>query len=172
MIFNSCAALVNQDDLEAANELYATLLEDAADPTQFLLNLQNTLQVKVANQHGRVKAPKDIQTKGELYDFVHDQKVAIDDEWREMVEAMAGMTKPEKDRPALWKKWKSIYNDIRSEKVSDLSKEDRLELMFEAIDIAHFFNNVLLALDIDAKTLFVMYYIKNAENINRQKRGY
>ena len=170
--FNQCAHLVNAADLQMATDLYDKLLAAGNDPTQYLLNLQNTLQERVSSGLNRVKAPKELQTKGELYDFVHDQKVALDDEWREMVEAMAGMSKPEKERPALWKKWKSVYDTIRSEKISDLSHEDRLELMFEAIDAAHFFNNVLLALDIDARTLFTMYVLKNAHNIQRQENGY
>jgi hypothetical protein len=82
------------------------------------------------------------------------------------------MSLPEKDRSALWKKWKGKYEDLRAENVDTLSHEDRLELMFEVIDAAHFFNNVLLALGVDAETYFTLYYLKNAENIARQKRGY
>ena len=170
--FNSCASLVNTHDLRVAEELYDDLLNSGKDPMQFLLNLQNTLQERMAKQHGRVKAPKEIVTKGELYDFIHDQKVAFDDEFRELVDAIAGMSLPEKDRSAIWKKWKGKYEALRGEEVSSLSREDRLELMFEAIDAAHFFNNILLALDIDARTMFVMYCLKNAANIERQNTGY
>ena len=170
--FNQCANLVDSEALQKAQALYHNLLRAGKDPQQYLLNLQNSLQERVAKEHGRVQAPKEIKTKGELYDFVHDQKVAIDDEWREMVEAMAGMSLPEKDRSALWKKWKGKYTDIRSESIASLSDEDRIELEMEIIDISHFFNNVLLAMNIDAEKHFVYYALKNMENINRQNRGY
>ena len=170
--FNQCANLVDSEALQKAQALYHNLLRAGKDPQQYLLNLQNSLQERVAKEHGRVQAPKEIKTKGELYDFVHDQKVAIDDEWREMVEAMAGMSLPEKDRSALWKKWKGKYTDLRSESIASLSDEDRLELLFEGIDICHFWNNVLLALGLDAETAFVLYAIKNAHNIERQDNGY
>lgn len=170
--FNSCAHLVKSEDLEAARQLYDELLLSNQDPYAYILNLQNSLQENIAKGLGRVQAPKDLKTKGEVYEFVLQQKIAMDDEWREMVEAMAGMSLPEKDRSALWKKWKAKYDSLRSEEISSLSHEDRLELMFEVIDAAHFFNNVLLALGVDAETYFTLYYIKNAENIARQKRGY
>ena len=170
--FNSCAHLVKSEDLEAARQLYDDLLLSNQDPYAYILNLQNGLQEKLSSSLGRLKAPKDLKTKGEVYDFVLQQKIALDDEWREMVEAMAGMSLPEKDRSALWKKWKGKYEDLRAENIDSLSHEDRLELMFEVIDAAHFFNNVLLALGVDAETYFTLYYIKNAENIARQKRGY
>ena len=170
--FNQCANLVDSEALQKAQALYHNLLRAGKDPQQYLLDLQNSLQERVAKEHGRVQAPKEIKTKGELYDFVHDQKVAIDDEWREMVEAMAGMSLPEKDRSALWKKWKGKYTDLRSESIASLSDEDRLELLFEGIDICHFWNNVLLALGLDAETAFVLYAIKNAHNIERQDNGY
>ena len=170
--FNSCAHLVKSEDLEAARQLYDELLLSNQDPYAYILNLQNSLQENIAKGLGRVQAPKDLKTKGEVYEFVLQQKIALDDEWREMVEAMAGMSLPEKDRSALWKKWKAKYDSLRSEEISSLSHEDRLELMFEVIDAAHFFNNVLLALGVDAETYFTLYYIKNAENIARQKRGY
>lgn len=170
--FNKCAALVNTKDLLAAETMYASLLNSNKDPMQALLDLQNSLQEDISEKHGRVPAPKKIKTKGELYQFVLDQKIAIDDEWREMVEAIAGMSLDPKDRSALWKKWKKQYGEVRAGLTEDLSPEDRLELMFEAIDICHFWNNVLLALDIDAKTMFVLYFLKNAENFSRQERGY
>ena len=170
--FNSCAHLVKSEDLEAARQLYDELLLSNQDPYAYILNLQNSLQEKLSTSLGRLKAPKDLKTKGEVYDFVLQQKIALDDEWREMVEAMAGMSLPEKDRSALWKKWKGKYEDLRTENIDSLSHEDRLELMFEVIDAAHYFNNVLLALGVDAETYFTLYYIKNAENIARQKRGY
>ena len=170
--FNSCAHLVKSEDLEAARQLYDELLLSNQDPYAYILNLQNSLQENITKGLGRVQAPKDLKTKGEVYEFVLQQKIAMDDEWREMVEAMAGMSLPEKDRSALWKKWKAKYDSLRSEEISSLSHEDRLELMFEVIDAAHFFNNVLLALGVDAETYFTLYYLKNAENIARQKRGY
>lgn len=170
--FNSCAHLVEADALAAANQKYEDLITSGVNPNQYLLDLQNSLQERLEGSLGRLKAPKNLVTKGEVYEFILQQKIAIDDEWREMVDAIAGMEKPEKDRSALWKKWKGKYDELRAERIDTLSQTDKLELMFEFIDIMHFINNVQLALGIDAKDMFVMYYLKNAENIARQERGY
>ena len=171
--FNSCAHLVNQNDLNAAEELYYETLSAGGDPFQVLLEMQNSLQETLTEKFPhRVKAPRKIETKGELYQFILNQKIAIDDEWREMVDAIAGTEKPEKDRSAIWKRWKAIHDDISNESVQSLSQNEKLELMFEAIDICHFWNNVILALGLDAKAVFVMYFLKNAENFKRQERNY
>lgn len=170
--FNQCASLCNTKDLLQAETLYTRLLSEGKNPLGYMLELQNSLQETLAGSLGRLKAPRSLRTKGDLYDFVLNQKIAIDDEWREMVEAMAGMSMPEKDRSALWKKWKGKYDEVRGQNVLDMSREDRLELLFEFIDIQHFILNVQLALDISDKDVFIMYCLKQAENVARQERGY
>lgn len=170
--FNSCAHLHNEADLLAADAKYDEILSAGSNPLGYLLNIQNTLQEALAEKLGRLQPPKAIKTKGELYEFLLSQKIAMDDEWRELIEAVGGMSKPEKDRSAVWKKWKGAYEDIREEKIADMPDTDRLELMFELVDFAHFFFNCLLAVGIDERELFRLYYLKNAENFARQERGY
>lgn len=170
--FNQCADLCNTHDLRVAEELYQKLLDEGKNPLGYMMNLQNDLQVRLENSLGRTKAPKNLKTKGDLYEFLLQQKVAIDDEWREMVEAVAGMSLPAKDRSAIWKKWKAKYDELRAQPIDGLSKEDRLELLFEGIDIVHFMLNVWIALGLSEKDIFVLYALKNAENIQRQENGY
>ena len=150
------------------------MLDKGVNPLDEMFKMQNSLQEALGSKFPeRCKPPKAIQTKGELTDFLKDQKSAIDDEFRELFEAVVGMSRDSSIRSANWKKWKSKYDDIRSEKTNEnLTSNDVAERSFEAIDIFHFVINLYLGLDIDAEMLFVMYCIKNKENFDRQDRGY
>jgi len=53
-----------------------------------------------------------------------------------------------------------------------IDKEHELEVKYEYIDMLHFFINIGLCLEIDAKELYQLYITKNKENFNRQERGY
>lgn len=171
--FNSCASLVDQEALKEASSLYERLLSEGLDPYQTLLEMQNNLQEKLVSTYpNRVKAPRKLETKGDLYEFLRNQKMAFDDEFREMVDAIPGMSRPAKDRSGIWKKWKANHESLCAEKINDLSEADRLELLFECIDAVHFFANMQLALGLDAKDIFVLYCIKNIENIRRANTGY
>lgn len=170
--FNSCAHLLNEEQVQKAKDLYYGLLEQKEDPMELMMNMQKSLQDKLAEKLGRIPKIEDIKTKGELYTWLTDQKMAIDDEFRELIDAVAGMEKSEKDRSAIWKKWKSNHENLRNELVSDLSDFEKKELLFEACDFYHFWLNILLALGITPEQMFVLYYIKNAENFARQERGY
>lgn len=170
--FNSCAHLLNETDVKKAKELYHTLLSQGDNPMELVFSIQKKLQDKLADKLGRIPYIEDIKTKGQLYDWLIDQKTAIDDEFRELLDAVAGMEKSEKDRSAIWKKWKSNHDEIRAEKLDDMSDFEKKELLFEKIDILHFVVNCMLALGITPEDMFVMYYIKNAENFARQERGY
>ena len=50
--------------------------------------------------------------------------------------------------------------------------QDILEIWYEYADMFHFFINIGLALNIKGDTLERLYVTKNAENFDRQKRGY
>lgn len=172
--FNVCAGLVKDDVVLEFERLYDQLLAENINPLQTMLDMQNSLQEKLAEKFShRVKAPSQIATKGELTDFIRDQHAAINDEVRELIESVVGMSRPKSEQSACWKKWKAKYDDIRAEGVDEnLTEEDKLERAMEAIDIIHFVMNWYLALGIDARQMFVLYGIKNAANFERQRNGY
>lgn len=170
--FNTCAHLA--DDLKIAAEKYQNLINAGVSPFNYLLNLQNQLQMDLEQRYpGRTIAPENLKTKGELVDFLMDQKRAIDDEFQELIHAVAGTNKSAKDQTSIWKKWKSNYESLRAERINEgLTEEEQLERAFEAIDIFHFWNNVLLALGLDEQKIFELYYLKNIENIRRYRSNY
>lgn len=68
-----------------------------------------------------------------------------------------------------YKEWKSYTAE---QKAGFTSEEQRLEVLYEYIDVFHFFMNVGLALGIDGETFRRLYATKNKENFDRQARGY
>lgn len=52
------------------------------------------------------------------------------------------------------------------------SEEQRLETLFEYVDMLHFFVNIALNLGFTADEVAKAYAIKNQENFDRQARGY
>lgn len=172
--FNQCAKLMkdNEKVLEL-RELYAKELSEGKNPFETMMEMQNTLQERYSAQHGRVPAPRDIKNKGELITFLLDQKMAIDDEFRELIEAVHGMSRPASERSAGWKKWKGKYDEIRAEGVDEgLSNDDIIERSMECVDLVHFVLNLILSLNISAEDLFVFYMMKNKENFDRQDNNY
>lgn len=172
--FNSCAHLVTQDGYAKVEALYNECLASGKDPYQMILDMQNSLQERLAELYPtRCVKPKEIETCGQLYDWVSQQKIAIDDEFAELISAIPGTDMPEKARSAIWKRWKADYENIRQKKLADLTEEERLELMFEKADLTHFAEaNMDLALGIDAKTKFCLYFLKNLANLERYNSGY
>ena len=170
--FNSCASLINDEKIKECNKLYEDLLSEGKDPLEYMLNAQNSLQVHLSETVEGNKNPADLKTIGEIYDWLRDNKVALDDEFREVVDALPGMNLPEKDRSALWKKWKANHLKLRQKEISELEPNELKELKFELIDMWHFFMNMMLGLKISSKELFTYYYYKNLENIRRYNSGY
>ena len=82
------------------------------------------------------------------------------------------MNLPEKERSALWKKWKANHLKLREKDISELEPNELKELKFELIDMWHFFMNMMLGLRISSKELFTYYYYKNLENIRRYNSKY
>lgn len=68
-----------------------------------------------------------------------------------------------------YKKWKTYTEE---QKAGFVSEEQRLEVLYEYIDVFHFFMNVGLALGVDGETFKRLYATKNKENFDRQARGY
>lgn len=68
-----------------------------------------------------------------------------------------------------FKEWKTYS----PEALENFSDEDlKLEVLYEYIDMFHFFLNMGLCLGIDGETFKKLYYTKNKENFDRQNRGY
>lgn len=68
-----------------------------------------------------------------------------------------------------YKEWKTYTTEQKS---NFTSEEQRLEVLYEYIDVFHFFMNVGLALGIDGETFRRLYATKNKENFDRQAKGY
>lgn len=172
--FNSCAALLSEENLKEASSVYQEIKNVGESPFDYLLKLQNRLQVNLEAQYpGRTVAPLNIKTKGELAQFLMDQKQAFDDEFQELLLSVAGTNKSAKDQTTIWKKWKSGYESLRAEGVNEGLDENEIhEKNFELCDLSHFFFNMILALGLTEKELFEYYYVKNKENFNRYQNGY
>ena len=96
--FNSCASLINDEKIKECNKIYSDLLSEGKDPLEYMLNVQNSLQEHLSKTVEGNKKPADLKTIGEIYDWLRDNKIALDDEFREVVDALPGMNLPEKDR--------------------------------------------------------------------------
>lgn len=169
--FNSCAKLKEQ--VNQGLSKHKDLLEDKVDPFTEMYEMQLQLQEEL---HKRLPQnnpdPKKLEKIGEIFEWIRDQKQSIDDEYRELIDALPGMSMNEKDRSAIWKKWKSKYSEIREHKLSELSENDMLELKFEFVDIMHFILNIMISLKLSPKEVFALYFAKNAENFRRYKNNY
>jgi hypothetical protein len=173
MEWNSCSNLTKSKEYEAAHALYESLLGSEIDPFMYMFNMQRDLQFALSAKSPKYNpSPDNLKTIGEKFDWIRENKQAFDDEYREIIDALPGMSLPDKDRSAVWKRWKTKYEDIRSRTFDDLSKDELHELKFEFVDSFHFYMNMMFALDIDPEQLFVYYYAKNVENHERAKNGY
>lgn len=164
--FNSCAHLVRDADEPVINSIDDNLNQ--------MLAMQNRLQEELAGKYpGRALPPLRLKTKGQLVDFLLDQKQAFDDEFNELILSIAGTSKPANDQSAVWKKWKSNYDSLRSEEINEgLSEDEITERNFEMVDIMHFVFNMLLAVGLDSDKLHYLYMLKNEENLRRYNSGY
>lgn len=169
--FNECSQLIEGAD-KAQNE-YWDILGDEKDPLQVMLDMQKSLQIRLAKDKPEYnRHPDDLATAGEVVDWLRNQKDYIDDEFRELLTSLGGMSNGEKDASAVWKPWKSQHGERRETLITDLSPQDQLEIKFEMIDILHFVLNMFQVLGLTAEEIFKLYYLKNAENFARQDRGY
>lgn len=171
--FNQCADLTKRKEYQEGAEMYNKLLQENKDPFSYMLDMQFGLQMELAKKKPEHNSkPNELKTIGEKFDWMRENKQAFDDEYREIIDALPGMKTPDKDRSAVWKKWKSKYSEIRSKTFDDLTEDELKELKFELTDSFHFFMNFFFALNMDAKEMFIFYYTKNAENFRRCNSGY
>lgn len=109
-----------------------------------------------------------LAVKGKALDYGSaDFKSRVDDvtrQWRNINLEMAELIER-----LPFKEWKT-YTD--EQKAGFISEEQRLEVLYEYIDVFHFFMNVGLALGVDGETFKRLYATKNKENFDRQARGY
>ena len=172
--WNSCSDLANDGAFLEAQEKYEELLTQGKDPFGYMLKMQYDLQKALYKRlPEQVMNVDDLDTLGKKYDWLRDNKIAADDEFSELVDALPGMSVMNaKDRTSLWKAWKGKRNEVRNMKFSELSVPDKNEAKYEAIDMVHFWMNQLIAMELDAEDIFKFYYTKNAENHRRAQNGY
>lgn len=88
----------------------------------------------------------------------------IDKQWRNMTLEFAELMER-----LPYKEWKTYPEGV---KLDFQSEEQRLEILYEYIDMFHFFMNMGLALGMDGELFKKLYATKNKENFDRQARGY
>lgn len=170
--FNECSGLIAGVD-KAEEAYFNALIHEDKDPLQVMLDMQKSLQVRLAKEKPEYNEhPDNLATAGEVVDWLRNQKDYIDDEFRELLTSLGGMSNGEKDASAVWKPWKAQHGERRETLINDLSPEDQLEIKFEMIDILHFVLNMFQGLGLSAEEIFKLYYLKNHENFERQNRGY
>lgn len=169
--FNECASLV--DGIEAARQESENIRSNGEQYLDSMIGMQRALQTKLAIEKPEMNLnPQNLDTAGKVVDWMRTQKDCIDDEFRELLTSLGGMSGGEKDASGVWKAWKANNLEKRATLISDLSPEDQLEIKFELIDIWHFFLNMNVALGMDSQEIFELYFLKNKENFDRQNRGY
>lgn len=140
---NKCAQLFNEDIPKLEN------------PVVDMFNMQASLQKHLAD-------------KGRAVDYnTATHKERIDDisvQWRNMTLEFAELLER-----LPFKEWKTYPQETLDGFKDD---EDMLETYYEYIDMFHFFMNMGLALGIDGEMFEKLYVSKNAENFDRQARGY
>lgn len=170
--FNECSGLIAGVD-KAEEAYFNALIHEDKDPLQVMLDMQKSLQVRLANDKPEIcYHPDNLKTAGDVVAWMREQKDCIDDEFRELLTSLGEMSKGEKDASAVWKKWKARYPEAQAKPISEMSPEDQLEIKFELIDIMHFVFNMAIGLNMSAEELFKLYYLKNKANFERQDNGY
>lgn len=168
--FNECSQLI--DGVDKAQAAYDSHIAKHSDPLQVMLDMQKSLQVRLAKDREYCYHPDKLETAGDVVSWMREQKDSIDDEFRELLTSLGEMSLGEKEASAVWKKWKARYKEAQEKRISDMSDKDQLEIKFEMIDILHFVLNMFIALGLDAEEIFKLYYLKNKHNFERQNNGY
>lgn len=162
---NRCADLI-KDKSQVKSILEA--MNESTNPLQDMLDTQEWLQSVLADKlpEDNIK-PSDIETKGQLLDWVDRNFDAIQDEFRELKTSVGGMSRGEKEASAVWKKWKAKHREITGERIDEMSDDDRMEMMMEMIDIWHFILNMFIGMGFKSEDIYLLYMLKNFENYQR-----
>jgi len=137
--------------------------QEITDTLGFIYNKQVELQQRLGFDF------KDLTLK-QIADFWMVNKHAMSDELNEMFDALGGID--DGIGAAAWKYWKQDNKKATQMKISDLSESDRLELFYEWIDGLHFYLNFAISMGMTSKDIVNLYAAKQAENLERQQRGY
>lgn len=105
-----------------------------------------------------------------IMEYWHLNNHSFIDEMHEATDSLGGIK--DGDGNAVWKKWKSANEKYKNIKFKDLSNVDQLECKFEIVDMLHFFLNYAISIGMTSQEMYNMYMSKNAENRDRQARGY
>lgn len=172
--WNSCSALANDESFKKAEQKYNELLSSNTDPLGYMIQMQYDLQKALYKRlPNQVQNVSDLDELGKKYTWLRDNKIAADDEFSELIDALPGMSNMSaKERTSLWKNWKGDRDKVRAMKFSELSYEDKNEAKYEVIDAMHFWINMLIAMELTAEDIFKFYYTKNEENHRRSQTGY
>lgn len=156
------------DGYEEAIELYNN------NNLQKMIEMQNHLGVVLSEKYDHYKNPNELadMTLNHIYSWLRDQIDFLNDEFKELVDALPGSSLDKNDRSALVKNWKYKYKEINNRKLSDLSEQEKLDILMEFIDMFHFFMNITMPFKLTEKDIFILYYIKNRENIKRWNNNY
>lgn len=150
---NTCADLTIED-------LYTKSIDTLGD----IMSVQKDTQLNVYGYDFSK------MTLREVMNFWHMNTHALIDELHEATDALGGIK--EGSGNAIWKYWKKDFSKYENLKFSDLSNNDQIECKFEIIDILHFFMNMAISIGMTPQEMYNMYMSKNAENRDRQSRGY
>lgn len=169
--FNECSGLIEGADKAMAR--YYGHLRGNEDPLQVMLDMQKSLQVRLAtDKPGSNMHPDELAQAGDVVTWLRNNKDYIDDEFRELLTSLGGMSNGEKAASAVWKPWKADHVKMQDTYIKDLSDKDQLEIKFEMIDILHFVLNMFHGLGMNAEEIFKLYFLKNKANFDRQDNGY
>jgi Straboviridae dCTP pyrophosphatase len=137
------------------SQLFKDDIPKLDNPVVDMFNMQASLQRHLAEKGRAVN-----------YDTAsHKEKINdISVQWRNMTLEFAELLER-----LPFKEWKTYPEETLQGFKDD---EDMLETYYEYIDMFHFFMNMGLALGIDGETFEKLYVSKNAENFDRQARGY
>ncbi|QBX32709.1 dCTPase [Aeromonas phage Asfd_1] len=167
--FNECAQL--SAGFDVADSCLEQLIAAGRNPLNTMYFMQQDLQIALHKKFPETNVnPLELKTCGEILQWLKNQDDYIADETRELYTALGGMSNPKPN--AVWKPWRAEFAEYQARLFSDLSPADQLEAKFELVDQFHFFLNKMIAMGIDGDEMFRLYYVKNAENFERQKRGY
>ena len=154
--------MANSDNV-CANLEVKDYFNETSDTLGLIVEKQKELQKKLGFDF-------DGWTIKEIADFWMVNKHAMSDELNEMFDALGGINQG--IGSAAWKYWKSDNKKAKTMKISDLSDSDKLELFYEWIDGLHFYLNFAISIGLNSRDIVNLYMAKNAENHDRQNRGY
>lgn len=158
----------NKNFQECSHLEVEDVFSKSANTLADLYNLQKDIQQNVYGYDFEALRNGSLENFRRFFDWNYH---AIQDELRETFNALGGMH--DGIQAGVWKPWKKSHKEqLPNMNYNSLSDRDKKELKMELIDIQHFLFNLMIASGMTAEELMNFYYAKNAENRERQKRGY